>query len=391
MKPLRSVASAVVLLLAGVLLCSGQKVQLVPDIAVAEAEYRDANEAWLQNDPNLAGDLFKTDPEDARRRIHKAAALSDDLMAKKQTYLQLIIERFQETRKRLTQAKEGTIPTATLKKELEAQQARVLDDQERVEGQLREFSQSDEYLLVKHALSEERASLIALQNDIALRIRSLDTLGKTQEAVQGASQNDALAQKLDGVLQTWEQQRAGAARQRVRWAEVYHAMEKSLDQKAPTGKGAPAQGGANSSKQRKGKKPNPDAPAAPPSAPAKESAPPGRSAGLAGTWIYRSQPGAWTGYGEPEEVTLELRRVDGEWIGAYTARLPVRSAVHDVRLTLSGAGQSNEFARLHWRSKTPEAEGEMAIRLSGDGRILVERAASDDSYIPRGMEVLLTP
>jgi hypothetical protein len=391
MRTLRTAAGAVVLLLAGAHLCSGQKVQLVPDIAVAEAEYRDANEAWLQNDPNLAGDLFKTDPADARRRIQKAAALSDDVMVKKQAYLQLIIERFQEMRKRLTQAKGGSIPTATLKKDLEAQQARILDDQERVEGQLREFSQGDEYLLVKRALMEERASLIALQNDIALRIRSLDTLGKAQEAIQSAEPSDALAQKLDGVLQTWEQERAGAARQRVRWAEVYHAMDRSLDQKAPAGKGAPVQGGANGSKQRKGKKLNPEPPVVPPSAPAKEGAPPGGAAGLAGTWIYRSQPGAWTGYGEPEAVTLDLRQVEGEWIGAYTARLPVRSAVHDVRLTLAGARQSNEFARLRWKSKTPEAEGEMEIRLSGDGRMLVVRAESDDSYIPRGMEVLLTP
>jgi hypothetical protein len=314
-------------------------------------------------------------------------------MAKKQAYLQLIIGRFQETRKRLTQSPGGSIPTATLKKDLETQQARILDDQERVEGQLREFSQGDEYLLVKRALTEERASLIALQNDVALRIRSLDTLDKAQEGMQGAAPEDPLARKLDGILQTWEEERAGAARQRLRWAELYRTMERSVDPKGTAGKGAPVQGnGASAPKQRKGKKANPEPPAAPPAGPAKESAPPGGAqAGLAGKWIYRSQPGAWTGYGEPEAVSLELRQTEGEWTGGYNARLPVRGGVHDVRLTLSGAWQTNGFARLHWKSQTPEAEGRMDIRRSEDGRVLVERAQSSDSYIPRGMEVLVTP
>ena len=62
-------------------LCLGQALRLVPDIAVAEAEYRDAQEAWIQNDPTLEKDLFKANPEEVRRRIHRAAALADDVMA----------------------------------------------------------------------------------------------------------------------------------------------------------------------------------------------------------------------------------------------------------------------------------------------------------------------
>jgi hypothetical protein len=45
--------------------------------------------------------------------------------------------------------------------------------------------------------------------------------------------------------------------------------------------------------------------------------------------------------------------------------------------------------RLHWTSQVPAAEGEMEMKLSPDGRLLVERSQSGDAFIPRGMEVLL--
>jgi hypothetical protein len=46
-------------------------------------------------------------------------------------------------------------------------------------------------------------------------------------------------------------------------------------------------------------------------------------------------------------------------------------------------------AQVHWRSQTPAAKGEMEIKVGSDGRMLVTRTQSNDSYIPRGMEVLL--
>jgi hypothetical protein len=395
MRVLKTLAStlpgAAAWLIACAPLCLSQKVQLVPNIAVAEAEYRDANEAWLQNDPNLASDLFKIDSEDARRRIHRAAALSDDVMAKKERYLQLIIERFQDTSKRLVQPSEGLIPTAAMKRDLEAQQARILDEQARVEDRLRDLPPGDEYLLLKRALTNERSSYVALHKDIGLRIRSLESIGEAQDAIRSSASNDSLTQKLDGVLRGWEEERAGTIRQRSTWAEYYSVLERSLDQKEPEGKGRSGQsGGTKTLKKHKGKKSTPNPQEAPPTAPAKESAPPGGSAGLAGSWIYRSNPSSWTGNGEPEIVTSDLRRVENECLGSYAPRPPARSDVDDVQLMLRSARQSDRLARLRWKSQTFAGDGGMEIRLSGDGRVLVERAESDGSHIPRGMEVLLT-
>jgi hypothetical protein len=263
--PLRALANAgqgiLALAVAFAPLCLGQKVQLVPDIAVAESEYRDANEAWLRNDPDLAKDLFKGDPEDVRRRIHKAAALRDDAMAKKETYLRLVIERLQGARKKLPLAGEELIPTADLKKDLQAQQARVLSEQERVEGLLRDLPQGDENLVARRALNVDRSNLVTLQNDVALRIRSLESIDKAQEAIQ-ATPADALKQPIDNLLNTWEAERAGAVRQRSEWAELYRAMERDLDRKDPAEKASPpTQGGGTKTptkgKPRRGKDPVP--------------------------------------------------------------------------------------------------------------------------------------
>jgi hypothetical protein len=350
-------------------------VQLVRDVSLAEAEYRDADEAWLRNDPNLTKDLLKADPEDVRRRIHRAAALREDVMTKKATYLQLIIERLQETRKRLLQASEGAIPTAALEQDLQAQHARALDEQDRVESLLRDLPQGDEYLPVKHALNEERTSLIALEKNIVMRIRSLQSLGKAQEAMQEAAARDPLAEKVDGVLQIWEAERAGTVSERSRWAEYYRAMERSLDQKEPAGKGPSVQGGgANTQKKRKRKDKNTEQPVTSPPAPAKESAPSSSPVGMAGAWVYRSRPATWAGNDEPVIVVLNLRTKGGQRIGASTARLLMQSRLHDVGLTPAGAQQSGTFAQPRWNSQKPRAQGEMEIRLSADGRILVERA-----------------
>jgi hypothetical protein len=116
--------------------------------------------------------------------------------------------------------------------------------------------------------------------------------------------------------------------------------------------------------------------------------PAANSTGLAGTWIYRSQPGAWTGYGEPQAITLVLQEQGGALAGTYEARLPLRDGTAHVRLALTCVQRSADSARLHWKSETPAGEGDMEIKLASDGRLFVERGRADDSYFPRGTEVL---
>jgi len=355
--------------------CRAQRVEVIPDIAVAEAEYRDANEACLQNDPSLERDLFTADTEQVRHRIHRAAALRDDAMAKKEVYLKAVIARLENLRTRLNPGVGGAIPTAALKKSLEVQQAHTLDEQAEVEAQLRDLPDDDEYLLVRRALNEERSNLITVQNNIAQRIRSLENLDKAQQAVQSASAGggDSLSKKLDEVVKLWEEERDGAARQRQHWAQLYVAMEQAIDKKDKV----PVRGKGS-------KKPSGKARLEPDNKPRGA-----RTGGFDGTWTYHSQPGAWTGYEEPAHVTLNLRQESNTLRGTYTARLAVRTGYHDVLLVLAGPCQRGNAVRLHWTSQEPAAEGEMDLKLGGDGRLLVERSQSSDAYIPRGMEVLL--
>jgi hypothetical protein len=363
--------------LAGFRPCPAQHVKVVPDIAIAEAEYLDANEAWVRNDPNLEGELFKGDPEQMRRRIHTAAGLRDDAMAKKQTYLSAMIGRLEDLRGRLIQPATGRIPVDTMRKNLEAEQVRTLDEQRRVEGLLADLPVGDEYLLVRRALDEERSSLIKLQNEVALRIRSLDSLDKAQQAIQNASGPDALVEQMNGIIKLWDQERAATNRQRALWAKLYVTMEQSLDKKSPgPQRRAAAPRGSEKELRRQVAAGGASTTAAGPTA-------------FAGTWIYRSQPGAWSGYGEPETATLEIQEESGALRGTYIARLPVRTGLHEIRLVLTGERQPGNALRLRWKSVAPAAEGEMDLKLGADGRLLVERVRSSDAYIPRGMEVLL--
>jgi hypothetical protein len=378
------------LMLAPLLL--GQALRLVPDIAVAEAEYRDAQEAWSQNDPNLEKELYKGNPEDMRRRIHRAAALADDVMVKKEAYFNLFIQRLQDTRTRLSQTPDATIPAADLKRDLDAQQMRLLGDQDRLDLLLRDLPQGDEYALVRRQLEAERSDLINAQNSIAMRMRSLDNIDKAQQATQGA---EDLSVKMDAILKVWEQERDRAVRQRPTWARLYELMESSLGK--PAGESAPRGTAAGTAPPPAGAGARPAAPAAVPRPTAVASVPrptvvaAAPQAGISGVWTYTSQPGAWTGYGEPEMVKLDLHiDASGAVRGTYAARLPVRSGVHDIQLSLEGQAQPSAMsAQVHWRSQTPAAEGEMEIKVGSDGRMLVTRTQSNDSYIPRGMEVLL--
>jgi hypothetical protein len=362
---------------------AGQKVTLVPDIGVAQAEYHDAMEAWLNNDRDLEKDLLTGEKEQMRRRVRKAAALRDEVMVKKQAYLDLIVQRLKETRSHLAPANASEIPVSDFRKDLEAQQARMLSDQERLNDLLKEIPEGDEYFMVRRALEAERSSLINLQNTVALRIHALDNLDKSQDAIRGASGGETEAQKLDEILKVWDEERAAATRQRSTWAGLYKTMEQAIDDRA----GAPKKGAGskgNAQKPASGSRKQPATTAA-----ATGTAPAGNAIGLTGTWVYRSQPGAWSGYGEPEMVTLELHRNGAILGGTYTARLPVRSGVNPVQLSLAGPWSAGSTVRLHWTSQTPVAEGEMEFKLASDGRLFVERIQSRDSYIPLGMEVLL--
>src|ERR1019366_5910313 len=362
---------------------AGQKVTLVPDIGVAQAEYHDAMEAWLHNDRDLEKDLLTGEKEQMRRRVRKAAALRDEVMVKKQSYLDLIVQRLKETRTHLAPANASEIPVSDFRKDLEAQQARMLSDQERLNDLLKEIPEGDEYFMVRRALEAERSSLINLQNTVALRIHALDNLDKSQDAIRGASGGETEAQKLDEILKVWDEERAVAIRQRSTWAGLYKTMEQAIDDRAGVGKkGAGSKGNAQKPAAGSRKQPATTGGAVAP-------APDGNAVGLAGTWVYRSAPGAWSGYGEPEMVTLELHRDGAILGGTYTARLPVRSGVNPVQLTLAGPWPAGSTVRLHWTSQTPVTEGEMEFKLASDGRLFVERIQSRDSYIPLGMEVLL--
>lgn len=379
MRALRSIRAAV---LAITPLCAGQSLQMVPDISVTEAEYRDAMDAWLRNDPNLERDLFKRPPAEMRGRIRKAAALRDDAMVKEEAYLNLVTERLRETRSRLQEADVGAIPADALKKNLAAQQSRILGEQENVEASLRDVPEGDQYLLVRRALEDERAGLVSLQNNMALRLRSLETIDLAQQGISKGPTPDALVLKLDEILKVWEREREAVKRQRARWAALYSTMEQKVAQNDPNAQASPRAalpGAASKSRGSPG--------------PVEEASPGGSRANsspsLAGTWIYRSQPGAWSGYGEPLAVTLMLHERGAELTGTYEARLPLRSGMASVRLSLTCVQRSAAAARLHWKSDAPPGEGEMEIKLATDGRLFVERVRANDSYFPRGMEVLL--
>jgi len=205
-----------------------QHVEVIPDIAVAEAQYHDASEACLRNDPNLERELFTADPEQVRRRIHLAASLRDDAMAKKEVYVQAEIQRWQNFRNRLSQGENAAIPTQSDRKSLRELQADKLAEQGRVEGQLRDLPEGDEYAPQRRALDEERTHLIKLQADIEERIVLLDRL---QESTP--SGGNSLAAKLDDIVKLWEQERDNATRQRLHWAQLYTAMEQAVNKKNP--------------------------------------------------------------------------------------------------------------------------------------------------------------
>jgi hypothetical protein len=339
--------------------CLGQTPQLIQDVAMAGAEYREALAAWRGNDPTLEKDLFTSDPVQVRSRIRQAAALRDTAMVKKTAYINALIRRLQDVKVALLRSPDGMLPAADLRRDLQTDSSRIASERDRLEISLRDLSRSDENALVRRALESELSDLSYLQENINQRLHSLDSAAKTQEEALRATPP---AEKLDAILRMWDQQAASSVRERAEWAGIYAAMDQAV-----------ADTQRSSAKAAKG---------------AKRSHKKQDSSGTDQIWTYRSAPSAWTGYGEPEVATLELHDEKGTLSGTYRARLPVQEGMHNILLVLAGSRQSAQVVLLHWKSQTPPAEGQITLRFHGDGKLELKRDKSSDPYIPGGTELL---
>jgi hypothetical protein len=352
----------------------GGKVVYEPTLGVAEQAYREAQEAWLNEDSNLSADLLTGKAADVHKRISRKRALSDDMMDKKVVYFDQIIKRFAEMRGRLAGTGSSQLPIPELRKGLEVEQSKLLEDQDRLDALIRDLPQGDEYALVMRELAAERTDLVNLQNTVAQRIRSVDQMEKAQQVGVDIEAKDPLEKKLDAIQTIYNEERERAKRQKPVYDQIYLLMDRAVDEgKAPAvNKPAPKPD------------PKPDKVKLPPQA-SRTAVP----VGFSGIWFYESHPGAWTGFGEPVSVGLSLRSAGEQVTGSYIARLPGKNDVRDLSLTLTGEEISPGIAKVSWVSQMPPAKGEMMLRLGGDRRVLVERTASNDTYFPRGMEVLL--
>jgi len=367
-----------------------------PTLGIAEQQYREAQEAWLREDPNLAADLLTGNPAEMHKRIRRIASLRDDVMDKKVVYLDLVVKRFGEIRGRIEGAAQTQLPVGDLKKELQDEQSRLLEDQERIESLIQDLPQGDDYALVMRELTAEKDELVKLQNAIAMRMRSLDQIDKNQEASREVEAKDPLAKKLDAITAMWTEERDKAKAQRSKWADLYAAMDSEVDRGKSRAQPAkkPAVPPANSQPV----KPDKSKPATPAQTPQARSIP-AQGPGFQGSWLYQSSPGAWTGFGEPVQVSLSLRQSGTRLEGEYRARIPGRNILgqsgadgSDIRkldLALTGDETAPGLAKVSWVSQMPPSKGEMLLHLGGDRRVLVERIAAGDTYFPRGMEILL--
>jgi hypothetical protein len=352
---------------------SPQKVAIQPPtLGDAERAYREAQQEWLNADPNLAADLFKGNPQEMHKRIQRTAALRDQMMEKKAVYLDLVVKHFDETRARLSSAKSAQLPIPELRQNLEDEQSRVLGEMDRLDGLIHDLPQDDLYALVAHELNAERTQLVNLQVSLAQQIRAVNVIGDDTDAANKLGAN--LEKQLESISVLWEQERDGTKAQREHWKALYDAMNRAVD------------GGKTPAAPR-----TPDAPAGKPDAAPKTAPPntgPVKPGNLNGIWNYQSSPNGWTGFGEPVRVALELHYAGSTIIGSYLARIPGRRDIRDLNLALSGQEVSPGKAVLLWVSETPPARGEMVVQLGGDRRVLVERTKSSDTYFPAGMEVL---
>jgi hypothetical protein len=347
-----------------------QSVRVMPDIALAAAEYRDAQDAWLHGDPNLERDLLKGDKVQTLRRIHTAAKLREEVMVKKDAYYGLMIQHMEGTSNAVASAANGKLPVEDLKRSLQQQQERLLADQDRLEALIAESPQGDEYFLVRRSLEQEKDDLIKLQNNVAQRLRGLETISGTQRALDDRA-TSTLNKDYEEILKLWREEKAHIETARPMWARYYRLMEAQVD---PEGKAGPAAAAAP----------------APATTPRTRVEPAGAKEGRwGGTWVYQSQPGAWSGVDEPESVTLELKQSGKQLQGTYSARLPAKDGTRELHLRFKGVAADSSSSRLLWTSDKPRATGVIDAKLSPDGRLLVERISSTDSYVPAGMEVLV--
>jgi hypothetical protein len=374
---MRAIQSLLLVTLAPVLFA--QTIRIEPSIGTAEDQYRQAQEDWLREDtPALAAELLSGPPAVIHQRIRRAATLRDTMMEKKDVYLDLIIKRFGETRARLANVSGAKLPVSDLKNDLDEQQTLILADQERLEALMHDLPQGDEYALVMRELQAQHADLVNVQNALAQRMRLLDKMDQAQQAAGQIEGKESIDQKLDAIGKIWEEERQKTKEQRAKWAKLYATMDKEVDQGkapvvAPAGKStSPAEISANT---RSVAAPLPADPAKAPRT-------------FAGSWVYRSQPGAWSGFGEPESAQLTLVVLNGKITGTYVARIPGPRDMRDLNLRLTGEQVSAREATIRWTSEMPATEGDMTLSLGGDGRIMLKRTRAGDTYVPRGAEVL---
>jgi hypothetical protein len=373
------------------LLTGAQSVRLEPDLAVAQAEFLDAEQTWLKNDPHLESDLYKYKPEVVKPRIRRAAAMRDDVMQKKEVYLGIMVSRLDAIRARAATSRSAHLPTKELKEELLQEQARLLTQQDNLDGRIKELPEGDEYLLVRRAMEAERTDLISLQNNVAMRIHGLDKFEKGQQAEEDMEKSGALDKNFADISSVWKMERDQAIRARATWAKYYTDLEKSLGNPAPADKKLvkPSTTPPKPSAELLNTQPL-AAERGVAAALGKSVATVNRAAdSFAGAWEYRSGQGAWVGFGEPDYVYLQLKLVAGHIEGNYSARLPGRDDMRLVSLALEGDPVSETQATMTFASEEPHATGEMSLKIGPDRRLLVERLRSNDSYIPAGMEVLL--
>jgi hypothetical protein len=200
-----------------------------PTLGDAERAYRDAQSEWLNADPKLAADLFRGNPQEMHRRIRQTASLRDQMMEKKSVYLDLVVKHFDETRARLVNLSGAQLPVPELRQNLEAEQSRILGEIDRLDALIRDLPQDDLYALVLHELNAERTQLVNLQVSLAQQIRSVNSMGDSQDAANKMQAANPLAGKLEAISKVWRDELEAARVQREHWKALYNAMEQAVD------------------------------------------------------------------------------------------------------------------------------------------------------------------
>ncbi len=206
-----------------------QSVQIAPSLAVAEGQYREAEEAWLRADSTLESDLFKSSPEVMRKRIRRVASLRDDAMAKKTIFLDYMVKRMDDLQSRIVSEKALASPTESFRNDLSEEQARLREEQSRVEERLRQIPKSEEYSQVRSTIEAEEADLLNIRQTVEQRVHALDELTKAQETASGLAQEDDSATKMADLRKIWEGERDRSERSRKMWAKYYEELENSLN------------------------------------------------------------------------------------------------------------------------------------------------------------------